>query len=91
MDKISFEHIKQPEKKRKVYRFQETCKVLADLTGMKIGLMFALWKKVGTEIYQIEAEIKQGEIKNPKVYILWKLKNNNNYANKNQNKIYPVP
>lgn len=75
MDKISFDHIKKPEKKKKVYRFQETCKNLADLSGLSFGLMLVLWKKVGPEIFQIEAEMRQGEIKNPKVYILWKLKN----------------
>lgn len=30
MDKISFDHIKKPEKKKTVYRFQDTCKSIAE-------------------------------------------------------------
>jgi len=78
MDKINFDHIKKPEadkKKVATYRFQDCCKNIADLTGVAYGVCLALWNKVGNEIYQIEAEIRQGEVKNPQAYIFWKLKN----------------
>ena len=74
MEKISFNHINK-QKKGADYSFQDTCLEIAKLADIKKGLAFALWKKVGNEIYQILAEMKQGEIKNPKVYILYKLKN----------------
>lgn len=76
MEKISFAHLKNPQKKQTTFRFQETCLNLAKLSGLAPGVLFALWKKVGPEIYQIESEHRQGEIKKLKVYLLWRLKNN---------------
>lgn len=76
MEKANFQlNITKKEAPR--FRFQETCIKLAELSGLPNGVLFALWKRVGPEIYQIEAEIKAGEVKNVKAYILWKLKKNN--------------
>ena len=75
MEKISFTHLNN-KKKEKVpkYEFQQICLEIAKLTGVNKGLCFALWKHRGWEIKQILAEIKQGEIKNPKIYIKYLLK-----------------
>jgi len=73
MEQINFKHLKL-EKKKKVYHFQEVCAEIAELGKFPIGLAFALWKKKGNIIFQILAELKQGEIKKPEVYIKYLLK-----------------
>ena len=73
MEKINFKHLKQ--KKKTVYPFQEVCVEISERAKIPVGLAFALWKRRGNMIHQVLAEIKQGEIKNPEVYIKYLLKN----------------
>jgi hypothetical protein len=59
------------------YRFQEVCAELSKLSGLPFGVIAKVWVKHGNAtIERILAEIKQGEVKNPKPYILMHLKNN---------------
>ncbi len=76
MNRIDFTKHKIPEKTSPKYPFQEICLEIAKLAGVKPWLVFALWKKRGWEIRNILAEIKQGEVKNPEIYIKYLLKNN---------------
>ncbi len=85
MEKLAFKNYSIPAKKKKTYRFQDVCLELAEASGLNKGILFGLWKKVGNEIYQIKAEHEQGEIKNLKIYILWKLKNNQNGDTRSKN------
>lgn len=74
MERITFKPNITPQTKAPQYRFQETCLNLAKISGLNKGVLFGLWKRIGPEIFKIEAEIKAGEIKNPKAYILYKMK-----------------
>jgi len=78
MEKIKFDLNKYKEKKKTPkYRFQEICLELSEVSGVNKGLCFALWKRRGSDVERILAEIKQGEVKNPEIYIKYLLKNNN--------------
>jgi hypothetical protein len=74
MERLTFKQYKPV--KEKGYPFQKTCAELAKLSGLPFGLMLALWCKHGNRIDQILGEIKAGEIKDIKKYLMWNLKNN---------------
>ena len=65
---------RKPKQKNSSFRFQEICAELIKLSGLRKGIIFALWKKHGNRIEQLLAEVKQGEIKDVKKYLLWNLK-----------------
>lgn len=62
------------KQKISAHRFQDTCAEISKMTGLAYGVCLVLWNQVGNDIYKIMAEIRQGEYKNPKAYILSLLK-----------------
>jgi hypothetical protein len=72
---LSFQDIASRIKpKKKIYPFQEVCSDLSKLSGLKYGVILAIWRKKGNEIFQMRSKIKQGEIKNVQAFLMSQLK-----------------
>ena len=62
-------------KPKRGYPVQDSIINLANSAGISKGLVFKLWNLYGNDfIFETESKYKQGEIKNLKAFLLYKLK-----------------
>ena len=68
----------QPQKKMSKYRWQDLCAEIIKLSEFdkrQSGIVWRLWTDGGYPLIEkVLAELKQGEVKNPEIYIKWLLK-----------------